>query len=754
MDCKFQPEGGKEPYIFVSYCHRDGELVAAILNRLYDLGLRIWYDDGINLGSDWAEVVERKLQQSQAVLAFYSQEFMESEPCCQEVHTALNYKRKLLPIYLEEDVKLAPGLGLRTALCNAVRYWEYRDKEKFYKKLLMDSAIRACIDPARGMQSTQLPQLGQLSPLWAGDKKEKIAIAAQQERSRKKAEAHARSFYHCVECGGKINDDTVLFDLGGLFRDGLETLPFRLTEAELRLLQRDGEFIEGRAFQCAMSLGEILSFMGNGHNLDNPVTAMLTRDQLRMFADGESREPVPALSPRESSGEEKESEALRRDAERLLDTLDSKGNVSFTLELIGEQSADGVEVITAVMADGTGNGKQLLEQRLCPHCKQPLYRRAGTAEHKVVTFLGMPQSGKTGILQAMLHYAHYQASFDRGHPIWQGVPCISQLGTVELLHVSPALRGRERFEAGLAPDAGTETGEYTGATFRIRERTASQEVPPRETILTLVELPGSVCDSNGVLDRTRIINRCPIVLDSAALVVCQNVYQSCLGEEGNEHAVEYARKTGALADQFQSMLVNVGARGSIPMLLLFTACPDLEGQKRGRKTNLIFSNPVQQTYQLNQERGNMEKNPYYKKMIQLLANAGTIQSGFRAELRCSAFGFLPGQGQLLTDGSTRQPETKQVRPVNVDRLLRWILSVTGCIPVHSGLKVRGYMDRRQFRMENPEFDSNLVPVEAVLRCTLFSNPGVHDTYLVENLGNKLAVAGRKMTMKPDSNHRN
>ena len=41
---KFEAYTGDEPYLFVSYSHRDVEQVYPILDALYDRKYRIWYD--------------------------------------------------------------------------------------------------------------------------------------------------------------------------------------------------------------------------------------------------------------------------------------------------------------------------------------------------------------------------------------------------------------------------------------------------------------------------------------------------------------------------------------------------------------------------------------------------------------------------------------------------------------------------------------------------------------------------------------
>ena len=44
---------GDQPYIFISYAHKDSNIVLPIIARLQQDGYRVWYDEGIALGSSW-----------------------------------------------------------------------------------------------------------------------------------------------------------------------------------------------------------------------------------------------------------------------------------------------------------------------------------------------------------------------------------------------------------------------------------------------------------------------------------------------------------------------------------------------------------------------------------------------------------------------------------------------------------------------------------------------------------------------------
>ena len=52
---KFEAYAGKEPYLFVSYSHRDSKVVYSILDELYDHKYRLWYDESCENGNDFRD---------------------------------------------------------------------------------------------------------------------------------------------------------------------------------------------------------------------------------------------------------------------------------------------------------------------------------------------------------------------------------------------------------------------------------------------------------------------------------------------------------------------------------------------------------------------------------------------------------------------------------------------------------------------------------------------------------------------------
>ena len=70
METPFKAYDGNEPCIFVSYSHSDRDAVFKCLAHLHSRGFRIWYDEGIEPGSSWYEVLADRIASAACVLLF------------------------------------------------------------------------------------------------------------------------------------------------------------------------------------------------------------------------------------------------------------------------------------------------------------------------------------------------------------------------------------------------------------------------------------------------------------------------------------------------------------------------------------------------------------------------------------------------------------------------------------------------------------------------------------------------------------
>ena len=72
MNEPFESYAGEDPYIFVSYAHRDKESVYSTLKYLYDQKINIWYDEGIPPSAEWVEEIAQAIKRSSLFVLFMS----------------------------------------------------------------------------------------------------------------------------------------------------------------------------------------------------------------------------------------------------------------------------------------------------------------------------------------------------------------------------------------------------------------------------------------------------------------------------------------------------------------------------------------------------------------------------------------------------------------------------------------------------------------------------------------------------------
>lgn len=101
---KFEAYNGNEPYLFVSYSHRDTAKVYPILDALYDSKYRLWYDESCETGMDFRDELRHRIENCEAVLLFVSESSMTSPFCGMEIIVARENKKRLYPIYLDSSV--------------------------------------------------------------------------------------------------------------------------------------------------------------------------------------------------------------------------------------------------------------------------------------------------------------------------------------------------------------------------------------------------------------------------------------------------------------------------------------------------------------------------------------------------------------------------------------------------------------------------------------------------------------------------
>ncbi len=134
---------GKEPYIFVSYAHKDSAAVFHIVEQLNARGYRIWYDEGIEPGSEWPEYIANHLLGAEMVLSVLTPNAVNSVNCRREINFALSKNKPVLTIYME-DIELPVGLELQLSSQQSVLYYTYDSEERFLDKIETCQHLRPC----------------------------------------------------------------------------------------------------------------------------------------------------------------------------------------------------------------------------------------------------------------------------------------------------------------------------------------------------------------------------------------------------------------------------------------------------------------------------------------------------------------------------------------------------------------------------------------------------------------------------------
>ena len=134
MSIPFKAYQGSDPFIFVSYAHKDKKIVYPEIKRFYEFGYRIWYDEGIPPTVKWAQKIAKSIIDCELFLVFITPNSVASENVKDEIHLAYDEKKTILAIYLKES-QLPIELKLRLSRIQAIMKHQLSDEEYWQKAL-------------------------------------------------------------------------------------------------------------------------------------------------------------------------------------------------------------------------------------------------------------------------------------------------------------------------------------------------------------------------------------------------------------------------------------------------------------------------------------------------------------------------------------------------------------------------------------------------------------------------------------------
>lgn len=99
----------RKPYVFISYASNDWQTVfkKAVVPMQQQYGLRVYADKAFDKVNDkWIVPMLRNIRGADAVVAFVSQSYIESYACFLELLTAVNNKKQVVFVSLEDHLTL------------------------------------------------------------------------------------------------------------------------------------------------------------------------------------------------------------------------------------------------------------------------------------------------------------------------------------------------------------------------------------------------------------------------------------------------------------------------------------------------------------------------------------------------------------------------------------------------------------------------------------------------------------------------
>ena len=156
---------GLDKFVFVSYSHKDKETVYHIMDKLEGNGYRLWFDDGIDYGSEWADQIAKQISKCNLFLVFLSTNSLSKDSFVnKEIHFAVSEKKQILAIFIDE-AHLESGLKLLIGEFQAHNFkGDPKEDKDFYENLFKVLPSDVCEDEKQPRCNKN-----QYSLIWKGE---------------------------------------------------------------------------------------------------------------------------------------------------------------------------------------------------------------------------------------------------------------------------------------------------------------------------------------------------------------------------------------------------------------------------------------------------------------------------------------------------------------------------------------------------------------------------------------------------------
>lgn len=125
-----------QPYIFISYAHKDKELISPFISALKEK-YAVWFDEGIGYGREWEEEIVQKLNDCSIFIYALTENSLNSENCKDELYHARNKSKNFLNIVFSKDIVLPEWFEYRYGRYQMCYYNHFSSAQEVVEDLAM-----------------------------------------------------------------------------------------------------------------------------------------------------------------------------------------------------------------------------------------------------------------------------------------------------------------------------------------------------------------------------------------------------------------------------------------------------------------------------------------------------------------------------------------------------------------------------------------------------------------------------------------
>ena len=119
---------GDGNYIFVSYSHRDSDIVYPFIAALQKEH-NVWFDNGIHYGNEWEEEIAERVENCSIFIYMITRDSLESNNCKDELALARDLEKNFINILTDGKIELPSWFRLRYKRYQMCNYFSFSSPE-------------------------------------------------------------------------------------------------------------------------------------------------------------------------------------------------------------------------------------------------------------------------------------------------------------------------------------------------------------------------------------------------------------------------------------------------------------------------------------------------------------------------------------------------------------------------------------------------------------------------------------------------